>query len=307
MSGNRGNGLRITSSNGSVVQGNFFGIGANNATIVANYGDGILINGSSQGTQVGGVIPLGNVSSGNVRNGIEVAGTASGFITFNTFGGVLAFGGAAPNGNDGLLITATGGGQTVRTNVFSGNINNGIEIAGDASGVTVGPTSPALARKAIVLVPNGNDGVLLDGNAHGNAIGDYYQSVIPQNTFSGNLGYGIAIVGGAHDNQIFNSFVGTDVFGRSALANQQGGIYVGAYAVRNRIGGCSSDPKQPKKNLVSGNVGNGVTLDTGSSYTAVIDNWIGLNKAGKKVLPNSGRPIVVKKGSFHNKIHGNVT
>jgi hypothetical protein len=50
-----------------------------------------------------------------------------------------------------------------------------------------------------------------------------------------------------------------------------------------------------------------VTLDAGSSHTAVIDNWIGLNKVGRNVLPNSGRPIVVKKGSYHNKIHGNLT
>ena len=89
--------------------------------------------------QVGGVIPLGNVSAGNGENGIEVADTASGFTTFNTFGGLFAFYGAAPNGNDGLLITSTGGNQTVRTNVFSGNLNNGIEIAGDASGVTIVP------------------------------------------------------------------------------------------------------------------------------------------------------------------------
>ncbi len=59
------------------------------------------------------MIPLGNVSAGNVGNGIEVAGKASGFITFNTFGGLLAFKGAAPNGNDGLLITSTGGNNTV--------------------------------------------------------------------------------------------------------------------------------------------------------------------------------------------------
>ena len=75
------------------------------ATSVGNAGDGILVNGSSQNTTVGGVIPLGNVISGNTLNGIEVAGTASGFTTFNTFAGVAAFAGIAPNGNDGLLIT----------------------------------------------------------------------------------------------------------------------------------------------------------------------------------------------------------
>ncbi len=307
MSGNLGNGLHITSSDNVIVQGNFFGTGANNSTVVANNGDGVLIDGSSLNTQVGGVIPLGNVSAGNVRNGIEVADTAGGFITFNTFGGLLAFKGAAPNGNDGLLITATGGNQLARTNVFSGNTNNGIEIGGDASGVTIGPDIVGLSTKGDSLLPNGNDGVLVDGTAHHNSIGDYYQSVIPQNTFSGNLGYGLALVDGAHDNQVFNNFVGVDVIGRLALSNQQGGIYVGSYAAHNVIGGASTDPKTPKKNLVSGNVGNGVTLGNGSSYSSVIDNWIGLNKAGKFNLPNSGHPIVVKPGSVHNKISGNMT
>ncbi|HEY5426989.1 MAG TPA: hypothetical protein VIJ77_10590 [Candidatus Tumulicola sp.] len=307
MSGNRGNGLRITNSDDVIVQGNFFGIGANNTNVVANNGDGILINGSSADTQVGGVIPLGNVSAGNVRNGIEVTGTAAGFVTFNTFGGLLAFKGAAPNGNDGVLITSTGGNQLVRTNVLSGNINNGLEIGGDASGVTVGPDIIGLSTKGNTLLPNGGNGVLVDGTAHGNAIGDAYGSVIPQNTFSGNLGYGLAIMDGAHDNAVINAFVGLNVAGDAALANQQGGIYLGGRATRNVIGGKSTDPKEPKRNIVSGNVGNGVTLGNGSSHTAVIDNWVGLNRTGKKSLPNSGHPIVVKPGSLHNKIAGNIT
>ena len=76
ISGNGRNGLYVTSTNNVTVQGNFFGIGANNATPLGNRRDGILIGGSSANTQVGGVIPLGNVSAGNGRNGIEVTGTA---------------------------------------------------------------------------------------------------------------------------------------------------------------------------------------------------------------------------------------
>ncbi len=72
LSGNGGNGLRITNSNDTTVQANFMGVGANNATVVANRGDGLLVSGSSKNTQVGGVIPLGNVISGNDQNGIEV-------------------------------------------------------------------------------------------------------------------------------------------------------------------------------------------------------------------------------------------
>ena len=43
LSGNGGNGLRITNSNNTTVQANFMGAGADNATVVANGGDGLLV------------------------------------------------------------------------------------------------------------------------------------------------------------------------------------------------------------------------------------------------------------------------
>ena len=192
------------------------------------------------------MIPLGNVASGNGQNGIEVTGTASNFISFNTFGGLFAFGGAAPNGNDGLLITATGGNNTVQTNVFSGNTQNGIEIGGDASGVTVVPNIAGLTTAGTALLPNGNDGLLIDGTAHGNTIGGSQTSVIPQNTFSGNLGYGVAIVGQSYNNQVFNSYIGTNVLGLTALGNQLGGILIGGTSHGDTIGGADrqSDQRQ---------------------------------------------------------------
>ncbi len=306
-SGNGENGLRITNSNNITVQGNFFGIGANNTNVVANKGDGILVEGSSLDTVVGGVIPLGNVSAGNARNGIEVADAVSGFTTFNTFGGLLAFKGAAPNGNDGLLVTATGGDQTVRTNVFSGNANNGVEIAGDASGVDVDPIIAGLNTTGGGVLPNGNDGVLIGGTAHGNLVGGYIQSVIPQNVFSGNRAYGVAFVDRAHDNKLFNSFIGTNTLGFKPLANRRGGVYVGDSAKRNAVGGYPNGSSKPQKNLISGNLGNGVTLTAGSSYTRVIGNWIGLSRSGHRRITNSGTPIVVKPGSLHNTIKGNQT
>ena len=315
-SGNGLNGVHVTNSNDVIVQGNFFGIGANNTTPIPNKRDGILVDGSSKNTQVGGVIPLGNVSAGNAENGIEVVDTVSGFVTFNTFGGLLAFKGAAPNGNDGLLLTATGGNQTVRTNVFSGNKNHGIEIGGDASGVTIDPNIVGLTTKGDAILSNGGDGLHVAGTAHDNAIGGNTKSVIPQNTFSGNGGYGVAIVGQAHDNRIFSSFVGTNVAGLAAIGNGKGGIFVGGSATKNLIGGAttsSSDSAVPSdrgdepRNIVSGNTGNGVTLAAGTSYIEVINNWIGLDRQKRKLLPNKGRPIVVSPHSTHDTIAGNIT
>ncbi len=298
ISGNRQNGLRITSSDNVTVQGNFFGAGANNTTIVKNRLDGILVDGSSANTQVGGVIPLGNVSAGNGRNGIEVTGRVRGFVTFNTFGGLLAFKGAAPNGNDGLLITSTGGNNLVRTNVFSGNTRNGIELAGNAWGVTVDPNIVGLNTKGNGVLPNGGNGLLIDGTAHGNNIGGTLRSVIPQNTFSGNQGYGVVITGLAHDNRVFRSFIGTQLLGVKALGNEKGGVLIAGHAYGNLIGLRTHTPA----NLISGNAGIGVTLSSGTFGNSVINNYIGLDRFGR-YLRNGGRPIV--NTGHHNTIRGN--
>ena len=300
VSGNRQNGLRVTDAHGTVVQGNFFGTGANNTALVANRLDGILVDGSSTDTQVGGVIPLGNVSAGNGRNGVEVAGRASGFTTFNTFGGLLAFKGAAPNGRDGLLITSTGGNNLVRTNVFSGNRGNGIELGGNATGVTVDPDIAGATTNGGSPLPNGGDGLRIDGTAHGNTIGGSLRSVIPQNTFSGNAGYGVAISGQAHNNQVFSSYAGTNATGTSALANQKGGVLLTGHVYANVIGAINLRPA----NLISGNTGTGVLLRAGTIRNLVINNYIGLDRLGRR-LPNTGPPVV--DNGTRNIIRGNRT
>ncbi len=299
ISGNGLNGLRVTDSPDVTVQGNFFGSAANNSAVVPNRRNGILIDGSSASTQVGGVIPLGNVSAGNGRSGIEVAGTAHGFVTFNTFGGLHAFGGAAPNGRDGVLITSTGGNNLVRTNVLSGNAGNGLELAGGARGVTVDPNILGLNTEGNGVLPNGADGLRIDGHAHGNIIGGSRRSVIPQNTFSGNSGYGLHITGHAHGNQVFSTFIGTQILGAHALGNSRGGVLIGGHAYRNWIG--RHRGKKPV-NLISGNQGPGVRLTSGTSHNRVLRNYIGRNRLGLP-LPNSG-PAIVNTGR-RNVIRGN--
>jgi parallel beta-helix repeat protein len=301
LSGNGGNGLSVTDSNNTVVQGNFLGTAANNSTVLANNLDGILVQGTSANTTIGGVIPLGNVSAGNGQNGIEVRDTASNLISFNTFGGLFAFGGAAPNGNDGMLITSTGGSIDVQTNVFSGNTHNGIEIGGNASGVTVEPNIVGLDTEGTALLHNGGDGLLIDGTAHNNTVGGSVFSVIPQNTFSGNLGYGIELGAQSFNNVVIASDVGTSSTGKTAMPNQKGGIIVDGTSHDDTIGGL-----QPGSgNLISGNIGNGVTLAAGTGFISVVHNTIGFDKSGQP-LPNTGTQLVVDPGSTNDTVVGNV-
>ena len=286
VSGNGGHGLVVADSDNVTVQANFFGIGANNTAILPNKGNGILVEGTSNKTQVGGVIPLGNVAAGNDGNGIEVRDRVKNFITFNTFGGLLAFKGAAPNGRNGLLITATGGGNEARTNVMSGNRGSGIRIAGRARGVVVDPNIVGATTNGQAPLPNGKHGVVLAGRAHNNVIGGTNESVIPQNLFSGNLGYGLVLQGDVHDNLIKETFIGTEVLGEKALPNGLGGILVTDTAHDNFIGLTKKTPA----NIISGNVGNGVTLTERTRDNFFDKNYIGLNRTGG-TLPNSGQPV----------------
>lgn len=313
LSGNRDNGLRITDSNNITVQANFFGAAASNAGVVPNgqagiRGHGIFVTGSSTAVQVGGVIPLGNVSAGNGLDGINVSGTVSGFTTFNTFGGLLAFKGAAPNGRNGITITATGGNNLIRTNVFSGNVGHGIELSGDAYDVTVDPNIVGLDTAgtnwlANGPVPNtnygnGGSGILITDNASFNYIGGYYQSVIPQNTFSGNARYGVEIIGNAHHNYVFNSVIGSSSIKTSTFGNGMGGLFIGGSS-RNTYAGIFTPPNSTttgKASNISGNTGYGITLTDTASFTTITSNCIGCNALniedpafanGSRILNNS--------------------
>ena len=299
ISGNGGNGLRVTDSSDITIQANFFGLGADNITPVGNALDGVLINGSSANMQFGGVIPLGNVVAANDRNGVEIAGTASGGVYFNTFCGVPAFiNTAVGNGLDGFLVTSTGGSNLIRTTIISGNDGNGIHISGNATGVQVTDAIIGMNSNGLLPLPNGGDGVLIDGNAHGNAIGGFQPSVAPQDTISDNGANGVAILGNASDNIIFNCFLGTDVFGALAAGNASAGILIGGNAQGTIIGG--TDPSD--QNLVSGNLGGGIRLIGTSQDTTVIGNLIGTDDTGLQPLGNEGNGITID--SSNNTIGG---
>ena len=315
LSGNGRSGLHVYNSNAILVQANFFGAGANNASMVPNAVDGILVDGTSAGVQVGGVIPLGNVSAGNGRDGIRVAGTASGFTTFNTFGGLYAFQGAAPNGGNGITIDSTGLNNLIRTNVMSGNVGNGIELTSNATGVTVDPNVVGLNTEGTAVLTNppvtgygnGGNGILVAGS--GNYIGGYNGSVIPQNTFAGNRGYGIAITG--NNNFVFNASIGLETtFKKGAgFGNGAGGILI--TGTGNSVGPTPSafSTTTPVTTYISENSGPGITL-TGTTGNTVTGNYFGYAAlvTGTSPVPNQAcNSSVSILGAGSNTVSANNT
>jgi len=306
LSGNTLNGIRVTNSNNTVIQGNFFGIGANNASIVSNKENGICVDGSSNNTTDGGVIPLGNVSAGNSKNGIYVTDTASSYISFNTFGGLYAFTTAAPNGENGAKVDSTGKNIVFRTNFFSGNAGNGIRLVGNSSGVTVESAIVGLSTDGGSPLPNLGDGLYVGGNSNNNIIGVNIPSVIPRSGFSGNLGNGIHIGDKANNNKVNLAFVGLSVLGLSTnCANQQNGILIDGAANKNYVGKTFPDTNV-FTNYIAANVKYGVQL-AGDCFENTIDgNVLGQTFTGDSAPNLEGNIINVSSKADTNIIINNV-
>lgn len=243
FSGNKDNGLEIFDSNNTTVQGNFFGIAAENLFANPNGKNGILVSGKSDNTTVGGIIPLGNTCAGNKRAGIAVVDKASNFITFNTFGGLAPFGGAVPN-RDGIVVSSTGSGIILRTNVFSGNFRNGIHLTGDSNGVKVTNDIASLATNGENPMPNGQNSILIDKRSHHNVVDSSDPSVIIHTTLSEAVRSGIEITDEAHHNVVTDCNIGIDLFGFQRVLNGCFSVELSGYTHDNDIVG----------NYITGNI-----------------------------------------------------
>ncbi len=296
ISGNGGNGLSVANSNNTAIQANFFGIGADNTTPLGNGLNGVIDEGTSNNTVMGGVIPLGNVDAANSLNGIVVQDSASGFTSFNTFDGIAAFTTQMNLGNglDGALITSTGGNNFLRTNIISRNGKDGIEIGGSAQGVQVVQNFIGTDTNGKTAMGNLRNGVEVDGNASNIVIGGPQPtfSVTPHNLISANALYGVDINGNTQNVAVNFSFIGTNVNGTVALGNHQAGVSVEAGTHSITIG--STDPTLPT--LISGNLGNGVEMLSTSGDT-VVGTLIGTDPTGLVALPNGGDGVFISKSS----------
>jgi hypothetical protein len=296
ISGNGGNGLRVDDSNGTTIQANFFGMNANNDARLGNRLNGVLVEGSSANTVMGGPIPLGNVDAANGQNGLVVRDTASHFVTYNTFCGLAAFSNDLNFGNvrDGMLITSTGGNILIRTNVITCNGNDGIEISGAAEGVRVAGNIIGLNTEGNVPMGNLHNGVEVDGHAHDIVIGGPQATfnIIPHNAISANGGNGVAIVGSANDVSINFSYIGTGLLGGNSFGNAKAGVYLGAGTHSITIG--STSPSL--LTVVSGNHGDGVEMQ-GSNGNSVVGSLIGTDVTGSIPLPNDGNGVLIANSS----------
>jgi parallel beta-helix repeat protein len=298
-------------------------------------GAGILIHSSNntiRGLILNGFVrePLGTSpdwgGAGVTISGSASGGVASGNVVEYNYIGTNAAGNAigAPQGSNnftaGVLIIVGASGNTVRSNVISGNQGPGIYLTRDRDLVSTAIQNANVIRDNIVgltadgtaALPNITNGIQVGSNSQNTVIG-------PGNVISGNGKgaqspaspiYGVKIVSDApidpppgvfrpRGTVVKGNKIGTNPAGTVAIPNRDGGVLVGP-STNTTIGGATvSDPNE--RNLISGNNAFGIALEdyfldnTQRTIGAVVqNNWIGLDAAGTAPLPNNAVGVLLR-------------
>jgi len=253
------------------------------------------------GTNGDGIDDLveGNLISGNLADGVSFGDYGNRFsgnrIGTNAQGSAaLANGGwgiITQTGSSGLVVGTDGDGSAGDAgdgNLISGNLFGGIYVGGIGahriSGNMIGTDSTgklAIANPTGINVEAGLADVLIGTDADG------VSDVFERNLISGNTGHAVVLYGSNH--RVAGNYVGTDISGTLALANDYG---VDAPLDASLTNGASviGGPTAIHRNLISGNTNTNVgfsALDMtvqcnfiGSDITGTVDltgNTLGLN------------------------------
>jgi hypothetical protein len=164
-------------------------------------------------------------------------------------------------------LNVTGGGSTVRGLTINGFVGHGIRLA-SAGGNTIAGNFIGTNAAGTAAQGNAGHGLFID-NTPNNTVG----GPAGRNVISGNNGQGVRIDGaGATGNVVRGNFVGTDLTGAVAVANNDDGILVINGASNSVVGGTAAGAG----NLIAFNLGDGVSISSGTG-NRVLSNSIHTN------------------------------
>lgn len=257
----------------------------------------IVVNGSGLGGGTPGLV----INSGNTRirglviqrfssHGVILQGGSGSVLECNYIGTNAAGVNDLGNGGIGVYVNNTPG-ATLVDNLISGNDSYGVYLGGgNANGNVLRGNFIGTNENGNAAIPNGSTGVLVESAAN-TTIGGPQRA--DRNVISGNNGYGAAVNGASAGTVVRNNYFGAAANGSSALGNSGAGVSVaGASGI------------QIEGNLISGNTGPGLILQSNAQNTLVTRNIIGLNAGASAKVGNSSYGIHVPNGN-NSVIGGN--
>ncbi|KAA1425011.1 choice-of-anchor D domain-containing protein [Mumia zhuanghuii] len=284
ISGNAQTGITVNgaAAQGNDIAGNRIGTNAAGTAAVANLLGISLLSGALD-TRIGGTTDAdGNLVSGNVSHGIEVAGAAKGTVISRNRIGTNAAGTAKlPNRSQGIAaITAAK--VTIQSNLISGNGETGVWASGLAG------SDPHLIADNLVgtnaagtaALDNVSDGIRLSATGDPSVPTAYAK--VTGNTISGNGRDGIRTADSGY-NDISDNTIG---LAKGATTTRVPNKGVGVLLVRDRR-------SSVRTNVVSGNDGGGVFAVGGHTGNPleILNNRVGTDGTGGSAAPNKNAGI----------------
>ncbi len=230
ISGNdEGMEIRGVGADDTIVQGNFLGTDASGTTALGNVSNGIRITNGPIGTAVGGLLPgAGNIISGNLEVGLVFElGTSANLVEGNFIGTDVTGSTSLGNGGAGIVIedapdNTIGGTTTGASNLISGNLDDGIFIAGaSATNNLIQGNHIGTQANGVDALGNAGDGIDFSSSnpAFNNVVGSTLSS--EGNLIAFNTDRGIFVSGGTG-----NAIVGNSIFSNGGLGIDIGEIGV---------------------------------------------------------------------------------
>src|ERR1039458_457906 len=300
--------LEYADATNNTIAGCWLGLDATGSNAAPNAYQGIyLIQGASRNF-IGGTNALArNVISGNAQYGVYISdsNTVGNVVLGNYFNTDAGGSNTVPNGKSGVILGGGTSGNLLGStnpagrNIPSGNPEYGIYPAKPERNILVGNFIGVNAG-GVASLGNTLGGIYLFSGAQNNLIGG--TSAGARNIISGNAQYGVILLG-ASSNAIQGNYIGPDISGKTAPANDNtyGGIGVWGGSANNLIGGTSPGAG----NLISGNSSYGLFLiESGTSGNLVQGNIIGADLTGTNALGNSYAGVALWGGATNNSIGG---
>ncbi len=280
----------------NLVAGCFIGSDASGHNRLDNNARGIYIFYSSYNI-IGGTDEADrNVISGNGRTGVTIMTECFYNRVLGNYIGINSSGTDTLGNGSGVGISFVSRHNTIGPgNVISGNQGNGVTIeeTDSDSNIVIGNfigTDPS----GSIDWGNGSRGIQIYMRASCNVIGG--SSPEYRNIISGNGGNGIYIE--TDSNSVLGNFIGTDITGSYAIANDYAGICLAYGAESNMIGGTGDG----MGNLVSGNQSDGIQIMAETSdNNQIIGNIIGADVEGLTAVQNGMWGISIESG-MNNKV-----
>jgi CSLREA domain-containing protein len=309
--GESGAGVYIQGSDtvSNTVSGNYIGTDANGTLALGNKWRGVLIDGA-QWNIIGGDTPgERNLISGNNPECVTDSALIIGYDAMNNtvkgnYIGTDASGTSALPNCAAVDIRREASYNVISDNLISGNEGIAVTIRRDAMHNTIIGNKIGTDVNGTSALPNWRGFRIAEG-AQYNVIGG--DTPGERNIISGNRTSGVTIAhsnpswGPSMNNTVSGNYIGTDIYGTSAIGNVESGITIGWYAQYNIIGGATPG----ERNIISGNGGDGVLImGTLAISNTISGNYIGTDASGTGALPNADDGLEITDGASYNVIGG---